>query len=53
MGALDYDDSGGVIFSGSTKEAGLVKVYAGEILVGETRVEAGGVGILLPVTYCP
>ena len=57
MGALDYDDSGGVIFSGSTKEAGLVKVYAGEILVGETRVEAGGrwnfiAGNLLPIgTY--
>jgi hypothetical protein len=54
MSALDYDDSGGVIFSGTTNEAGLVKVYAGEILVGETRVEAGGrwnfiAGNLLPV----
>jgi hypothetical protein len=54
MSALDYDDSGGVIFSGTTDEAGLVKVYAGEILVGETRVEAGGrwnfiAGNLLPV----
>jgi len=51
---LDYDDSGGVIFSGTTDEAGLVKVYAGEILVGETRVGAGGrwnfiAGNLLPV----
>ena len=54
MTVLDYDDSGGVIFSGTTNEAGLVKVYAGEILVGETRVEAGGrwnfiAGNLLPV----
>ena len=54
MSALDYDDSGGVILSGTTDEAGLVKVYAGEILVGETRVEAGGrwnfiAGNLLPV----
>lgn len=54
MSVLDYDDSGGVIFSGTTDEAGLVKVYAGEILVGETRVGAGGrwnfiAGNLLPV----
>ena len=54
MGVLDYDDSGGVIFSGSTDEEGLVKVYAGEIVVGETRVEAGGrwnfiAGNLLPI----
>lgn len=42
MGPIDYDDSGGVIFSGTTEEEGRVRIYAGASAVGETRVGAGG-----------
>ena len=42
MGPIDYDDSGGVIFSGTTEEEGRVRIYAGPQAIGETRVGAGG-----------
>ncbi len=42
MGPIDYDDSGGVIFSGTTAEEGRVRIYAGGAAIGETRVGAGG-----------
>lgn len=42
MGPIDYDDSGGVIFSGTTEEEGRVRIYAGASAVGETSVGAGG-----------
>lgn len=42
MGAVDYDDAGGVILSGTTSEAGRVRLYAGRAAIGETRVGAGG-----------
>jgi len=42
MGPIDYDDAGGVIFSGTTSEEGRVRLYAGEAAIGETRVGAGG-----------
>jgi len=42
MGPIDYDDSGGVIFSGTTEEEGRVRIYAGGAAIGETRVGAGG-----------
>lgn len=42
MGPIDYDDSGGVIFSGTTEEEGRVRIYAGPSAIGETRVGAGG-----------
>ena len=53
MGPIDYDDSGGVIFSGTTEAEGRVRIYAGGAVVGETRVGAGGrwnfiAGNLLP-----
>lgn len=40
--AIDYDNSGGVIFSGSSEQAGRVLIYAGETLVGESRVDSQG-----------
>jgi len=40
--AIDYDNSGGVIFSGSSKQAGRVLIYAGKNLVGESRVDNQG-----------
>jgi len=42
MGPIDYDDSGGVIFSGTTEEEGRVRIFAGSQQIGETRVGAGG-----------
>lgn len=40
--AIDYDNSGGVIFSGSSELAGRVLIYAGMNLVGESRVDNQG-----------
>jgi len=40
--AIDYDNSGGVIFSGSSAQAGRVLIYAGKNLVGESRVDSQG-----------
>jgi len=53
MGPIDYDDSGGVILSGTTATEGRVRIYAGGEAFGETRVGAGGrwnfiAGNLLP-----
>lgn len=42
MGPIDYDDAGGVIFSGTTEEEGRVRIFAGPQAIGETRVGAGG-----------
>jgi len=39
---IDYDNSGGVIFSGSANRHGKVRIYAGENLVGESHVDSGG-----------
>ncbi len=39
---IDYDNSGGVIFSGSSKQSGKVRIYAGENLVGESHVDNMG-----------
>lgn len=40
--AIDYDNSGGVIFSGSSKQSGKVRIYAGDNLVGESHVDNQG-----------
>jgi len=58
MGPIDYDDSGGVIFSGTTEEEGRVRLYAGRAAIGETRVGAGGrwnfiAGKMLPLGEYP
>lgn len=42
LGAIDYDDAGGVIFSGSASEEGRVRLYLGESAIGETGVGADG-----------
>lgn len=39
---IDYDNSGGVIFSGGSSAAGKVRIYANENLVGESRVDRNG-----------
>ena len=40
--AIDYDNSGGVIFSGSSEKPGKVRIYAGANLVGESHVDNQG-----------
>jgi len=42
LGAIDYDDAGGVIFSGSASAEGRVRLYLGEAAIGETGVQADG-----------
>ncbi|MEP1229133.1 MAG: hypothetical protein ABJG88_00510 [Litorimonas sp.] len=40
--AIDYDDAGGVILSGTTSVNGRVRLYLGEQVIGETGVRADG-----------
>jgi hypothetical protein len=40
--SIDYDNSGGVIFSGNSNEPGRVRIYANENQVGESRVDRNG-----------
>ena len=42
LGAIDYDDAGGVIFSGSASAEGRVRIYLGGSAIGETGVQADG-----------
>ena len=42
MGAIDYDDAGGVIFSGLSTAPGRVRLYVANTQIGETRVGADG-----------
>ncbi len=40
--AIDYDNSGGVIFSGTSSAKGKVRIYANNNLVGESHVDGSG-----------
>jgi len=42
LGSIDYDDSGGVIFSGTSMTDGRVRIYANDTAIGERRVQANG-----------
>ena len=42
IGAIDYDDAGGVIFSGLSADPGRVRLYVANTQIGETRVGADG-----------
>ncbi len=42
LASIDYDESGGVIFSGASSLDGRVRVYANNTMVGDRRVEANG-----------
>lgn len=42
VGPIDYDQSGSVIFSGSSEIPGQVQVFANNVLVGVTRVGPNG-----------
>lgn len=42
IGAVDYDDKGGVIFSGVSEVEGRVRLYVANAAIGETRVGLDG-----------
>jgi len=42
IGAIDYDDKGGVIFSGLSEIEGRIRLYVGNGAIGETRVGPNG-----------
>jgi len=42
VGSIDYDESGGVIFSGSSDVQGKIRYFVNSTPVGESRVEANG-----------
>jgi len=42
MGPIDFDDTGGVIFSGVTSEGGRVRLYANESAIGGPTCERLG-----------
>lgn len=42
MGSIDYDESGGVIFSGTSENSGRIRVFADNMAIGEQTVDANG-----------
>jgi len=42
LGPVDYDDSGGVIFSGTSGVPGRVRIYGDGAVIGETQISEGG-----------
>ncbi len=42
LGPIDYDESGGVIFSGASELAGRVRIFANDVQVGDRGVAANG-----------
>ena len=42
MGSIDYDESGGVIFSGTSENSGRIRVFANNMAIGEQAVDANG-----------
>ncbi len=39
MGSIDYDESGGVIFSGTSENPGRIRVFANNMAIGEQTVD--------------
>ncbi len=42
LGPIDYDDSGGVVFRGTSERAGRVRLYANGAVIGDAPVQADG-----------
>jgi len=42
MGAIDYDESGGVIFSGTSERTGRIRLFANNTAIGERPVDSTG-----------
>ena len=53
LGAIDYDDSGGVIVSGLCEVPGRVRVYVAGTAIGETRIGPDGRWAFIAPTVLP
>lgn len=53
LGAIEYDDLGGVIFSGFASRAGRVRIFGDDILIGESRVSNDGRWFLIAADTLP
>lgn len=42
LGPIDYDDSGGAVFRGSSDRSGRVRLFANGIVIGDALVQEGG-----------
>lgn len=42
LGPIDYDDSGGAVFRGSSERAGRIRLYANGIVIGDAPVQPDG-----------
>ena len=42
LGPIDYDDSGGAVFRGTSERAGRVRLYANGAVIGDAPVQADG-----------
>lgn len=42
LGPIDYDESGGAVFRGSSERAGRVRLYANSIVIGDAPVQTDG-----------
>jgi len=42
LGPIDYDDSGGAVFRGSSEQPGRIRLYANGIVIGDAPVQADG-----------
>jgi len=53
LGAIEYDDLGGVIFSGFSSQSGRVRIYGDDELIGESRVGSNGRWYLIAAETLP
>lgn len=53
LGPIEYDDLGGVIFSGFATQVGRLRIFGDEELIGETRVGANGRWYLIAAETLP
>lgn len=53
VGAVDYDKSGGVIFSGSAALEGNVRIYANDKFIGESQIGPDGRWFLIAAETLP
>ena len=53
LGAIDYDNSGGVIFSGNATSGGLVRIFANDGFIGESQVAPDGRWFLIAPETLP
>jgi hypothetical protein len=53
LGSIDYDNAGGVIFSGHSESEGIIRILANNALVGQTGLADDGRWTLIPNASVP